>query len=127
VLAALVSLGACCLASTAVRADSASDAAVTSASESSSVSPISGAPYSTSAIAPSATATDEAASSPSPYVLPTESQKLQNFESNAIGPAALAGSAIAGAIDQAANFPSQWGQGTNSYGVRVASNLGISL
>ena len=120
--AALVFLGA----STAVLADPASAAAVTTGSESSSVV-VPTAPYSTSAIAPSTTATDEAAVSPAPYLLPTESQKLQNFESSAIGPAALAGSAIAGAIDQAADFPGRWGQGTNAYGVRVASNLGISL
>jgi hypothetical protein len=126
-LAALVFFGARCLTPPAALAQSAPDPAVTSGPQSSSVLPASAAPYSTSVIAPSTTVADDAPSSPAPYVLPTESQKLGNFESNAIGPAALAGSAIAGAIDQAADFPGRWGQGTNSYGVRVASNLGISL
>lgn len=64
---------------------------------------------------------------PALYTPPTESQKLHNWASNAFGPAAIAGSAVGGAIDQAFNFPGKWGQGTDAYGARVASNLGISL
>jgi hypothetical protein len=62
-----------------------------------------------------------------PYVLPTEQQKFHTFLWNAVGPAAFAGSAVSGAINQAADFPHQWGQGADAYGARVASNVGISL
>jgi hypothetical protein len=62
-----------------------------------------------------------------PYVPPTEQQKFHNFVWNAIGPVAFAGSAFAGAIDQASDFPHKWGQGADAYGARVASDLGISL
>jgi hypothetical protein len=65
--------------------------------------------------------------SSAPYVLPTEQQKFHNFLWNAIGPVAFAGSAVAGAIDQASDFPHKWGQGADAYGARVASDLGISL
>jgi hypothetical protein len=71
--------------------------------------------------------TTSADSSNSPYVQPSSYDQFHRFIQNAIGPGAFAGSAIAGAIDQAADFPSRWGQGMNAYGARVASNLGISV
>ena len=61
------------------------------------------------------------------YVPPTQAQRFRNYTWNALGPVAFAGSSIAGAIDQAFNFPHAWGQGADAYGARVASNLGISL
>jgi hypothetical protein len=70
---------------------------------------------------------DTATATFAPYVLPTEAQKFHNFEWNAFGPVAFAGSSFAAAIDQGSNFPHAWGQGAGAYGARVASNLGISL
>jgi hypothetical protein len=67
------------------------------------------------------------ASSWSGYVQPTEDQKFHSYLSNAVGPVAFAGASIAGAIDQAFNFPHHWGQGFDAYGARVSSNLGISM
>lgn len=61
------------------------------------------------------------------YTPPTETQKFHTFAWNAFGPVAFAGSSFAAAIDQASNFPHEFGQGTDAYGARVASNLGISL
>ena len=66
-------------------------------------------------------------SSSAPYVLPTESQKFHTFVWNAFGPVAFAGSAVSAAINQASDFPHEWGQGADAYGARVANNLGISL
>ena len=66
-------------------------------------------------------------SAPALYVPPTNEQKFHNFAWNALGPVAFAGSSFAAAIDQGFNFPHKWGQGTDAYGARVASNLGISL
>lgn len=62
-----------------------------------------------------------------PYTPPSETQKFHDFAWNAFGPVAFAGSSLAAAIDQASNFPHEWGQGTDAYGARVASDLGISL
>jgi len=61
------------------------------------------------------------------YVFPTQQERFHDYVWNAVGPVAFAGSSIAGAIDQAFNFPHKWGQGMDAYGARVASNLGISL
>lgn len=61
------------------------------------------------------------------YVPPTERQKFYDYGWNAVGPVAFAGAAFAGAIDQGFDFQKKWGQGWNAYGVRVASNLGISM
>jgi hypothetical protein len=61
------------------------------------------------------------------YVPPTEAQKFHEFEWNAFGPVAFAGSSFAAAIDQSSDFPGAWGQGAGAYGKRVASNLGISV
>ena len=72
-------------------------------------------------------APDIPVSSPALYVPLTEAQKFHNFEWNALGPVAFAGSSFAAAINQGANFPHVWGQGADAYGARVASNLGISL
>ena len=62
-----------------------------------------------------------------PYEPPTERQKFYAYGWNAVGPVAFAGAAFAGGIDQGFNFQKKWGQGWNAYGVRVASNLGISM
>jgi len=79
------------------------------------------------AVVPPTPTLDVLVSASVPYVQPTETQKFHNFAWNALGPVAFAGSSIAAAIDQASNFPHQWGQGADAYGARVASNLGISL
>jgi len=62
-----------------------------------------------------------------PYAPPTEAEKFNNFASNALGPAALAGSSFAALIDQKVNFPSAWGQGLSGYSKRVASNVGSGV
>ncbi len=64
---------------------------------------------------------------PAIYTPPTEQQKFHGYLWNALGPVAFAGAAFAGAIDQGFDFQKRWGQGWNAYGVRVASNLGISM
>jgi hypothetical protein len=60
-------------------------------------------------------------------VPPSEAQRFHDFEWNAFGPVAFAGSSIAAAINQASDFPHAWGQGASAYGERAASNVGISL
>jgi hypothetical protein len=62
-----------------------------------------------------------------PYVMPTPGARFRNYAWNAVGPVAFAGAGFAGAIDQGFDFQKKWGQGANAYGVRVASNLGISM
>ena len=62
-----------------------------------------------------------------PYLQPTDRQKFDDYGWNAVGPIAFAGAAFAGGIDQGFNFQKKWGQGWNAYGVRVVSNLGISV
>lgn len=79
------------------------------------------------ASAPVDPASTNLASSPDAYVPPTEEQKFRNFTWNAFGPVAFAGSAVAATIDQATDFPRQWGQGGDAYSARVASNFGIGL
>jgi len=89
---------------------------------------IDGSPNS-SATAPAALPAANASlpTSPDAYVPPTEDQKFHDFAWNAFGPVAFAGSAVAAAIDQSTDFPHQWGQGADAYGVRVASNFGIGV
>ena len=77
--------------------------------------------------APLPAASTSLPTSPDAYVPPTEEQRFHDFAWNAFGPVAFAGSAVAAAIDQATDFPHQWGQGEDAYGVRVASNFGIGL
>jgi hypothetical protein len=90
-----------------------------SADESSSLSAL--------AAALSAPLSNASASFSSPYVPPTEEQKLHALAWNALGPAAFASSAFAAAIDQGFDFPHEWGKGEDGYSERVASNLGIGL
>jgi hypothetical protein len=61
------------------------------------------------------------------YIRPTADQRFHDYVENAVGPVAFAGAAVSGAIDQGLDFQKAWGQGWNAYGVRVASNLGISM
>jgi hypothetical protein len=61
------------------------------------------------------------------YVRPNAQRRFNDYAWNAVGPVAFAGAAFAGAIDQGFDFERGWGQGWNAYGVRVASNLGISM
>jgi len=85
------------------------------------------APATLPAAVPPSGLVDTLAAAPAPYIPPTEEQKVHDYAWNAIGPVAFAGAAFAGAIDQGFDFQKRWGQGWNAYGVRVASNLGISM
>jgi hypothetical protein len=71
-----------------------------------------------------------AAAQPQPgvrYVRPTRSEKLHNFVFDAVGPYPFIGAAAFAGIQQADGAPREWGQGSDAYGVRVASNFGIAL
>ncbi|MGB8542138.1 MAG: hypothetical protein WCD49_10935 [Candidatus Acidiferrales bacterium] len=70
------------------------------------------------------------------YHRPSETEKLKNYAFDSFGPYAFFGAAVAGAYQQAvttnatphiSGSPPDWGQGWDSYGVRVASNFGINL
>jgi len=61
------------------------------------------------------------------YVRPTEHQKLRNFVFDAVGPYPFVGALGAAGIQQAYGTPPEWGQGSDAFGVRVASNFGIAL
>jgi hypothetical protein len=61
------------------------------------------------------------------YVRPTERQKLTNFAFDALGPYPFVGALGAAGIQQAYGTPREWGQGADSFGVRVASDFGIAL
>jgi hypothetical protein len=80
-----------------------------------------------SAGAPSPAASDIPMTALLVYTPPTGDQRFRDFLWNAVGPVAFAGASFAAAINQGTDFPHQWGQGANSYGVRVASNFGIGL
>jgi hypothetical protein len=61
------------------------------------------------------------------YHKPTESQKLRNFAFDAFGPYPFVAAAASAGIQQAYSTPPEWGQGWDSYGVRLGSNYGIQL
>jgi hypothetical protein len=61
------------------------------------------------------------------YARPTERQKLTNFAFDELGPYPFVGAVGAAGIQQAYGTPREWGQGADSFGVRVASNFGIAL
>ena len=61
------------------------------------------------------------------YRRPTESEKLDNFVFDAVGPYPFIGAAGTAGIQQAYGTPHEWGEGWDAYGVRVASNFGIAL
>jgi hypothetical protein len=70
----------------------------------------------------------------STYHRPSAREKFRSYAFDSFGPYAFAGSAVAGAVMQAespsklqSGSPPDWGQGWDSYGVRVASNFGINL
>src|SRR5271156_4763601 len=62
-----------------------------------------------------------------PYRRPTEKEKLRSYAFISFGPYPILASAVAGGVQQADNAAPDWGQGWDSYGVRVASNFGINL
>ena len=62
-----------------------------------------------------------------PYHRPTEKQKLRTFAFDAFGPFALANAAFSAGLGQARNSPREWGQGADAFGVRLASDFGVSL
>lgn len=61
------------------------------------------------------------------YHKPTEHEKIRNFAFDAFGPYPFIAAAASAGIQQAYTTPPEWGQGWDSYGVRLASNYGIQL
>ncbi len=61
------------------------------------------------------------------YHRPTEHEKIRNFAFDAFGPYPFIAAAASAGIQQAYSTPPEWGQGWDSYGVRLASNYGIQL
>lgn len=61
------------------------------------------------------------------YHKPTEREKIHDFAFDAFGPYPISTAAASGGIQQAYGTPPEWGQGWDSYGVRLASNYGIQL
>jgi hypothetical protein len=64
---------------------------------------------------------------PGVYRRPTEHEKLRNFAFDAVGPYPFLGAIGAAGIQQAYGTPREWGEGWDSFGVRVASDYGIAL
>jgi hypothetical protein len=63
----------------------------------------------------------------STYTRPTGKQKFHNYLFDSVGPYAMLTGVVGGLIQQADDTPPEWGQGWDSYGVRVANNFGINL
>ncbi len=63
----------------------------------------------------------------STYAKPTQKQKFHNYLFDSFGPYAILTGVAGGLIQQADDTPPEWGQGWDSYGVRVANNFGINL
>ena len=61
------------------------------------------------------------------YHRPTERQEIRDFAFDAFGPYPFLAAAASAGIQQAYSTPPEWGQGWDSYGVRLASNYGIQL
>jgi hypothetical protein len=61
------------------------------------------------------------------YRRPTERTKLRNYFYDTLGPYAIGGSAIVGAINMADKTPPEWGQGAKAYGERVGSDFGVAM
>jgi hypothetical protein len=61
------------------------------------------------------------------YHRPTERQKIRDFAFDAFGPYPFLAAAASAGIQQAYSTPPEWGQGWDSYGVRLGSNYGIQL
>jgi hypothetical protein len=59
------------------------------------------------------------------YVRPSEKQKLSAFEFDAFGPHALSTAIAIAGFQQHADAPPEWGQGIDSFGARLGSNVGI--
>ncbi len=58
------------------------------------------------------------------FVFPTRRQRFDRYVKSTVGPSSLAGSAIAGGIDQWRDHPDEWEQGAKGYGKRYASDFG---
>jgi len=61
------------------------------------------------------------------YHRPTEREKIRNFAFNAFGPYPFLTAIGSAGIQQAYGTPPEWGQGWDSFGVRLGSNYGIQL
>jgi hypothetical protein len=84
--------------------------------------------------APPSAASSSSVQPASTYHRPTGAQKFHSYLFDSFGPYAFFGAAVTGAVMQAespsniqSGSPPDWGQGWDSYGVRVASNFGINL
>jgi len=66
------------------------------------------------------------ATSPPPYVRPSERTKFHNFIFDSVGPYPILGAALVAGINQADSTPPEWGQGAEAFGKRFISNFGIA-
>lgn len=62
-----------------------------------------------------------------PYERPSQKVKFHNYLFDTLGPYPFIGSAFAAGLSQAYGTPPEWGQGWDSYGVRVANYFGINM
>jgi hypothetical protein len=60
------------------------------------------------------------------YVRPTTEMKLHGYLFDAFGPYPIAGTTLAGGINQADNTPPEWKQGVAGYSKRFGSDFGIN-
>jgi hypothetical protein len=60
------------------------------------------------------------------YVRPTEGTKAINYAFDTFGPYPIVAAGVAAGINQWTNSPPEWGQGTEGYGKRLGSDLGIA-
>jgi hypothetical protein len=60
------------------------------------------------------------------YRRPTEKMKLRAYLFDAFGPYPILGAAFIAGVDQGGKTPREWGQGTEAYGQRFGSDLGIA-
>ena len=66
------------------------------------------------------------ATSPPPYVRPSERTKFHNYIFDSVGPYPILGAALVAGINQADSTPPEWGQGAEAFGKRFISNFGIA-
>jgi hypothetical protein len=84
-------------------------------------------PRQDSSSSPSSTAATTHIEPGIPYHKPTEREKIRNFAFDAFGPYPFITAAASAGIQQAYSTPPEWGQGWDSYAVRLGSNYGIQL